>query len=1568
VALLRPSKLAVWQCRPPGFAYRSQGTRPAGSPGSSRPRGVKPSTSNRIALSPNESYPQHVVTAVIVAHDGAAWLPHVADAILGQTRPVQRVVAVDTGSRDRSGSVLGAKFGRSAAFGMDRSTGYGAAVARALQHRTANTAVPSPPGAPPGDRIEWLWLLHDDCEPAPDCLEQLLRGTVETTSAAVLGPKLRDWSNRDVILEAGVTLDTATRRVTGIEPREVDQGQHDGDRDVLAVSSAGMLVRRDVWEQVGGFDTGMGLFMEDIDFCWRVHAAGYRVRVITDAIAYHVQAAARHRRVVSVGRRARMLDRRNGLLALLGNLPMRPMLKAAAGNVLVSLLRITFFLLAKRLAAAVDEFSALISVLCHPVRLISMRGRRARGRRAAYSRVRADLPSGRSARRLAEFVMSTLSKSQPDTAGAHHASADPAEDDSMLVDNGLGKRLLTSPSLLTFAALLAVALTAGRSLIGSGPLGGGSLVPAWGGASDLWGSYIQSFHPAGIGASTPAAPWLAVLAALATLLAGKTWLAIDVLMIGCVPLAGMTAMVAVRKVTASPAVRVWASVSYALLPVATGIVASGRFGSAAAFILLPLILAQGGRMVTASGATATRAAWATGLLVAVGAAFVPLLWIVTLVACVLTAIVFRVSRPGLLRNLAIAVLTPPFLLLPWSLTLLSHGAGLLLEAGLPQQGTPAFTLPARSLVLLSPGGPGLPPYWITAGLFAAAFGALFAGRRRQPIVVGWAVALAGVLTAAIVSHTVVRLPAGGQVAAWAGLPLALAALGLLLAAAAGADALGRLLAGVKGLSAVLSGRGPWVALVALVACSTPLLAAVAWLSAGVSGPVHPVSKPVVPELVAVAAGQGRQVRTLVLRSTDGHVSYLLLRGPSPSLADTTLTPPPDAQRALGQVVAALITPTGGQAADQARLLADLDVGYVLVQAPVDKQLARVLNNVSGLQPYSTTSGYSLWRLDARPARVTVIEPDGTVVAIRSGVIGVSGASVPAAGGTLMLAEPAGGWTASVNGHRLAQVPSPAGSWAQAFRLNSGGGKLSVGYSGFTRDLLLVVELLAFLVVVGLALPGMHVAGQEAPSARSAAAADSDVSAAGTGRRSAVGLAGDSGESGLAAGAHSGRRAALAGAASAAGALQARSRRLARGARSRAGRGQAAASEKVGRAGTEGQAGSEVLAGRAGRAGRASPSGISNAARRGVSPGARPRETRAQPGRLADAWPYAGQDDVSADARLGDDGPGDTRLADAWPYAADQPRQARDGDLLPEPRPSRASDPADAGSRQSRPGGRGRRGRSHSDEPDHDRRARRDLAATQLPGRPYDDGYLEPGPGRPDAAAGWSASGRSAAGRDLPYDLDASSPGDRGAVARSPSGRSPSGAWPYFDEGDEVPGGSAAGPDWPDLDRPAWSEGQSTRAYRLPDEQRSLPARLPDQHRSLPGGLPYDELDPSSDTTRPAPPDWRPAPDRGNREPGEQRRGRRGTRRPARHGGGRAASDYPPGEPASAWPGGAEALEPLPPIDGPGRRQSARSARRSTEHTGEHGSGDDDAWTDQRWSAPLPEHDADYEPEYGGDSW
>ena len=1037
-------------------------------------------------MSPNNLQSQHVVTAVIVTHDGAAWVPRVTEALVNQTRPVQRVVGVDTGSRDRSGAMLAEALGRGAVFGMDRGTGYAAAVHQALRHRAAATHLPPPAGAP-GERTEWVWLLHDDCEPEPDALEQLLLGAEQVSATAVVGPKVMDWSDRDVLLEAGVGIDRAGRRITGIEPREVDQGQHDGDRDVLAVGSAGMLVRRDVWDQVGGFDPGMLLYREDVDFCWRVQAAGYRVRVITDAVVYHVEASARNRRQASAAPRRGRQDRRNALLVLLGNLPAGLMILALAGNLVLSMLRTLFFLLAKRSGGALDEFAGFMGVAGRPLRLLTARRRRARGRRAAWARARAEVPPGHSFRKLAEFATGALSKSLPvDVVGSHHATGDPFEDDSLLVDTGVVQRVLTNPGVLLFLVLTAIALVAERSLLGSNPLGGGTLVPAWGGASALWAEYLQGFHPAGIGSAVSTPPYVAVIALLASLLGGKPWLAVDVILIGCIPLAGVTAYLASRRVTRSVPVRIWAAMAYALLPVGMGAVAAGRLGTALVLVLLPLIAVVAARVFTHGRRRARRAAWAAGLLVAVAAAFVPLVWVITVAAMAIGALVFRRGRPAVLIDAAIVAVVPVVLLLPWSASLATRPSQLFLEAGLQPPGLATPGLAPRSLLLLSPGGPGLPPFWVTAGLILAAAVALVWGGRRALGLAGWSAALIGLFAAAAVTKVSVTPAAGGDaVPAWPGPALAFAGAGLLLAALASGDAL----AGKLGKGRWRTPSGIAVIGLAAVACTAPVLAAAAWLTTGVQGPVAPVAGPVLPEFVSVISATGLRQRTLVLRpGPHGTVAYSVLRDTDPLIGASELPTAPAAQRALNLSVAALTAPYGGSVQDQGRSLAQFGIGYVLLPAPIDTNLAQLLDGVPGLRPVSQTSSFELWRVSATSARVRVVEHGGTVVAVPSGTVSVTGAKAPAAGGTLVLAEPAGAWTAALNGHPLTPLAAPVDGWAQGFRLPPGGGSLTVSHSQLTRLGIVLLEGLAVAIVIGLGLPGTRVAGETDEGAAAAAAA------------------------------------------------------------------------------------------------------------------------------------------------------------------------------------------------------------------------------------------------------------------------------------------------------------------------------------------------------------------------------------------------------------------------------------------------------------------------------------------------
>ena len=170
----------------------------------------------------------------------------------------------------------------------------------------------------------------------------------------------------------------------------------------------------------------------------------------------------------------------------------------------------------------------------------------------------------------------------------------------------------------------------------------------------------------------------------------------------------------------------------------------------------------------------------------------------------------------------------------------------------------------------------------------------------------------------------------------------------------------------------------------------------------------------------------------------------------------------------------------------------LGIGYVLLPAPVNGTLAGTLNDVAALRPVSKTGTFQLWRVADTTAQARVIEPDGTVVPVSSGQVGVSGAAAPRSGGTLVLAEPSGGWSATLNGAALQSLP-PVDGWAQAFRLPSGGGTLDISHSQLGRDLIVALEVLAVLVVAVLALPGTRVPAETGaprlrPSPRAAASA------------------------------------------------------------------------------------------------------------------------------------------------------------------------------------------------------------------------------------------------------------------------------------------------------------------------------------------------------------------------------------------------------------------------------------------------------------------------------------------------
>ena len=441
------------------------------------------------------------------------------------------------------------------------------------------------------------------------------------------------------------------------------------------------------------------------------------------------------------------------------------------------------------------------------------------------------------------------------------------------------------------------------------------------------------------------------------------------------------------------------------------------------------------------------------------------------------------------------------LLIPWTLHLVTSPSAFFGEAGVVRPGLAAASLRPGSLLLLSPGGPGLPPVWVTAGLVLPAFVALLIRRRPALVYAGWGVALVGLVLALVVSRALITPPQGGApVSAWPGLAIAIAAAGLLLAATPLIETIGRALSRPAGSGQ--TGRGPtqdagrpgWrlpVAVAGLAAVvSAPALAAGYWLANGLDGPVTAAGTPILPPFVAASSAGPQQTRTLVLRQQGGTLSYAIVRAADPLPGEPELAETATARNAVAGVVASLSAAGSGDAGDTGLALSRFDIGYVLMPAPADQALANQLDAAAGLQPLTSSSSYDLWQVAGTVARAHVITPAGTTIPVPSGPVGVNTVLAPGTAGTLVLAEAAGGWSATLAGKPLAALAAPVDGWAQGFTLPAAAGRLVITRHETARNLSLGVEAAALLVALVLALPGSRSA-VPAPAAEAVPPAEGD---------------------------------------------------------------------------------------------------------------------------------------------------------------------------------------------------------------------------------------------------------------------------------------------------------------------------------------------------------------------------------------------------------------------------------------------------------------------------------------------
>ena len=1008
------------------------------------------------------------ITAILVSHDGQDWLPESIAAISAQTRRVDRIVAVDTGSIDNSAKML-SNAGLTVVK-TDRDAGFGDAIALALG---------SAKRLKTGDQEELLWILHDDCAPTRTALQYLVDGLAEKPQVAFVGPKLLNWYDRRELLEVGISIAVNGARWTGLDPREQDQGQHDQPTEVLSVSTAAMLVRRKVFEDLGGLDPNLALFRDDVDLGWRARVAGFSVLTAPQALVYHAEAAASERRSVDVEEaflhRPRLLDRKNAAYVLLANASWFLLPWIAIQIVGSAAIRAIGYLIAKLPGYAADEIAAVGLLIVKPQDLLTARKLRKSKRLLSPRTIREFIPPPGSQIRLAieqaSYALRKYFKTNQvsdDVADEPMSYADIGVIDENFDDQDIvlkprksnWQSLRNRPLLFGLAFTFLISLIASRNRFGS--ISGGALPIAPNGAMDLISKYIESWHIVGLGSATSSPPWIVILAIASAITFGKVWLFLTVFFLLMPTLAFFILYRSARRFGLSSQVSVIGGLIYAFSPAIWNSINQGRIGTLVIALIGPILFSFLPHTLYFESIS-WRKTYSLALLASLLAAFSALfltIWTIAFLVLLATAIFNgrdEFKNIGLIKYLITTdlsrigrffafALIPALLNMPWSASLILHPSKILLEPGIALSGGSLL-----EILLLNPGGASGIPVWIVAPFIIFIVSLIISN--RFPLEVTAAIGLLAL--AALLSRINIE-GNGSSGSVWTGSIIIFIQILIIVPALKVASDL------IPNLRNSKLGAGHFVSAFAVFFTILSLLATATWgIAGGANSLVASGKNEIVPAFIASLSDTPARPKTLVIGKGENQLNYFITRGSDLEIGDPDVTglTPGSVDKAIGDLLS-------GAGISSSKVLGAYGIQFLYLRNPVDEAVARTIDGIGGFTRSSATNSGIIWQVVGANSRVSTKDATGAISPLSSNNIGATDQLL--APGSVTLAEKFDtGWKLIVNGTNIELLQSSFG--LPYFEVEEIG-QISLIHDGTAHRALISLQLISLLIVLILALP------------------------------------------------------------------------------------------------------------------------------------------------------------------------------------------------------------------------------------------------------------------------------------------------------------------------------------------------------------------------------------------------------------------------------------------------------------------------------------------------------------------
>lgn len=249
---------------------------------------------------------QPSVAIVILNYNGRNFLQTFLPSVLLSSYPNKKIIVADNCSTDDSLSFVKENHPSVEILLNTQNDGFAGGYNWALQHVEADYYV----------------LLNSDVEVTAGWIEPIIALMESDKSIAACQPKLLSYKDRNMFEYAGASggwidsLGYPFSRGRIFDVLEEDKHQYDDIQRIFWASGAAMFVRNKVFHELKGFDTNFFAHQEEIDLCWRMQLAGYKIFVCPQSVVYHVGAGTLPR-----GGRKVFLNFRNNLWMMIKNLP-----------------------------------------------------------------------------------------------------------------------------------------------------------------------------------------------------------------------------------------------------------------------------------------------------------------------------------------------------------------------------------------------------------------------------------------------------------------------------------------------------------------------------------------------------------------------------------------------------------------------------------------------------------------------------------------------------------------------------------------------------------------------------------------------------------------------------------------------------------------------------------------------------------------------------------------------------------------------------------------------------------------------------------------------------------------------------------------------------------------------------------------------------------------------------------------------------------------------------------------------------------------------------------------------